>query len=204
MNANLEIFSEVLILPGLVYFWFQLGRFYVSQQAHDHKVIIVTNACLDHRQGLQIKDLVMRRVWRGGWWAALAVVAVVLDVLLCLDPLVLKPCNDHSVVEPALPLVIIILMTTITISTIITIITITIITIITNIIMITTCIFPLLSQFLSCTSSLSVTTRWLRLVNVVLKVFKNGMIMKNRIVFRKEFEVKICLITDWLITLELQ
>ena len=31
-----------------------------------------------------------------------------------------------------------------------------------------TCIFPLLSQFLSCTSSLSVTTRWFRLVNVVL------------------------------------
>ena len=31
-----------------------------------------------------------------------------------------------------------------------------------------TCIFPLLSQFLSWTSSLSVTTRWFRLVNVVL------------------------------------
>ena len=64
-------------------------------------------------------------------------------------------------------------MTTITISTIITIIVITIITIITTITTITTCILPLLSQFLSCTSSLSVTTRWLRLVNVVLKTVKN-------------------------------
>ena len=55
MNANLEIFSEVLILPGLVYFWFQLGRFYVSQQDHDHKLMIVTDVWLDHRQALQIK-----------------------------------------------------------------------------------------------------------------------------------------------------
>ena len=61
---------------------------------------------------------------------------------------------------------------------------------------ITTCILPLLSQFLSCTSSLSVTTRWLRLVNVVLKTVKNEwmkewIIMTNRMVV---FEVEIYLI----------
>ena len=120
-------------------------------------------------------DLVMRRVWRGGGWAALAVVAVVLDVLLCLDPLVLKPWNDLSVLSQ--------LITTITVT----------IAIITTI---TTCILPLLSQFLSCTSSLSVTTRWLRLVNVVLKTVKNEwmkewIIMTNRMVV---FEVEIYLI----------
>ena len=50
VNVNLEVFSEVFILPGLVYFWFQLERFYVSQQAYDQKVTISTIV----RQSLQI------------------------------------------------------------------------------------------------------------------------------------------------------